>query len=140
MSKINGKLFRLFIGASGSETALPLEVTSNFGIENALLDASDKDSGGYASRVDGQRDWNISATVNYDPNQSEVMDLIDSIVDPATSTEKDILIGMNTTAGDIAWRGKALLESINFTEGNNELMTLDVTLQCNSPLTKVTKA
>lgn len=140
MAKIKGKLFRVYIGAAGAEAALPMEVTSNFGIENALIDASDKDSGGYASRIDGQRDYSISATCNYDPSESVQQDLIDSIIDPTASTEKDVLIGMNTTAGDIAWSGKMLLESVNFSEGNEELVTFDVTLQCNSPLTKVTKS
>ena len=139
MAKKNGKKFRIYI-VDGSNTAIPLETTTSFSIENAIIDASDKDSGGYAVGIDGQRSWSAETTVNYDFAQAEQLALLDSLIDPDTSTELDILIGEDSEIGDIAWSGSALIASGSFSGDNEALVTLDLSLTGNSPLVKVIKA
>lgn len=140
MAKINGKLFRIYIVDTGTQTAIPLESTSSFSIENAVIDASDKDSGGYLTQVDGQRSWSVDGTFNYDQTRTDLTELIDKIVDADNSTEIEVLVGQNATSGDLAWSGNALIGSVSFSEDNNALVTVDISLTGNSPLTKVTKA
>ena len=140
MARIKGDLFRAWAGPAGSGALIPFEVTSSFEITNELLDTSDKDDGGYASKLDGKRDYTLSITANYDPTNSEVQAIIDKMTDTTGTTEQDVLIGQNGEVGDIGWQGKMLISSISFSAGNGELVTVDISLSCNSPLAKVTKS
>jgi predicted secreted protein len=138
MAKDNGKKWRIYI-VDGSNTAIPLETTSSFGIENAIIDASDKDSGGWAVGIDGQRSWTAESTLNYDQTETGQLDLIDKLIDTDNSTEVDVAIGLDGVVGDISWTGSALIASGNFSADNEALITLDISLTGNSALTKVTK-
>jgi len=139
MAKKNGKKFRIYIVGTGN-VAIPLEKTTSFSIENAIIDASDKDSGGYATGIDGQRSWSAETTLNYDFAQTGQLALLDALIDPDVSTEQNVLIGEDNETGDIAWSGSALIASASFSGDNESLVTLDISLTGNSPLTKVTKA
>ena len=139
MAKKDGKKFRIYI-VDGGNTAIPLETTASFGIENAIIDASDKDSGGWQENIDGQRSWNAESSVNYDAAQTGQIDLLDKIIDTDNSTQVSVLIGEDSVAGDIAWSGTALLASTNVSGDNNALITMDVSLTGTGGLTKVTKA
>jgi hypothetical protein len=139
MAKTNGKKFRIYV-ADGSNVAIPLETTTSFSIENAIIDASDKDSGGSASAIDGQRSWSAETTVNYDPTETGQLDLLDKLIDTDNSTEVSVAIGMDNEVGDISWTGSALIASGSFSADNEALITLDISLTGNSPLTKVIKA
>ena len=139
MAKKNGKKFRIYIVDTGN-TAIPLETTTSFSIENAIIDASDKDSGGYLTGIDGQRSWSAETTVNYDFAQAGQLALLDALINPDVSTEQSVLIGEDNESGDIAWSGTALIASASFSGDNESLVTLDISLTGNSPLVKVVKA
>lgn len=140
MAKQDGKKFRIWIGAALSEVMIPLEVTSSLSIENAIIDASDKDSGGWLTGIDGQRSWNADTTLNYDSAEAGQLDLIDKLIDTTTSTEVEVLIGENNESGDISWRSKALIASANISGDNASLITMDISLTGNDALVKVVKA
>ena len=139
MAKENGKKWRIYIFDT-ENVAIPLETTSSFGIENAIIDASDKDSGGYATGVDGQRSWSADTTVNYDQTKTGQLDILDSIIDTTISTEVNVAIGLDNVIGDISWTGKALIASVNISGDNEALITMDISLTGNSALTKVIKS
>lgn len=137
---MNGKLFRVWLVDGATQEVIPSEVTNSFNIENALIDSSDKDSGGYGKNEDGQRTWSISITVNYEQTNTVVQDLVDKIIDADNPTDQDVLVGNNLATGDIGWSGSVKIASVGFSSENNGLVTADFELTGDSPLTKVTKS
>ena len=135
-----GRLFRIWICVPASDVLIPLDVTTSLSIENAIIDASDKDSGGWLTGIDGQRSWSADTTLNYDSSESGQLDLLDALIDADTSTEVQVLIGENNEIGVIAWTSKALIASANISGDNEALITMDVTLTGNAALVKAIKA
>lgn len=130
--------FRVYLDAGVS--LIPTEITNTLNINNNLIDASDKGSGGWADQLDGRRDWSTDFELNYDPADTVSVALIDKILDPTTATDVAVIVGKQTTAGDIGYSGTAKVGSISITGGDQELITMSGTLTGNGALVKVTKA
>lgn len=139
MAKINGKKWRIYV-VDGTNKVIPLGTTDSLEISNGIIDASDKDSGGWQENIDGQRSWTASSTANYDASQTEQIALLDTLINTTVSTAQDILIGEDATAGDIAFTGKALIESASVSADNEAIVTVDFSFTGTGALTKVTKA
>ena len=139
MAKINGKKWRIYV-VDGTNKVIPLGTTDSLEISNGIIDASDKDSGGWQENIDGQRSWTASSTANYDASQTEQIALLDTLINTTVSTAQDILIGEDATAGDIAFTGKALIESASVSADNEAIVTVDFSFTGTGALTKVTKS
>ena len=139
MAKINGKKWRIYV-VDGTNKVIPLGTTDSVEISNGIIAASDKDSGGWQENIDGQRSWTASSTANYDASQTEQIALLDTLINTTVSTAQDILIGEDATAGDIAFTGKALIESASVSADNEAIVTVDFSFTGTGALTKVTKS
>jgi len=131
MPKQLGDKFILWIFdvAGTVKTAIPTETSTDLDFGNALLDASDKGTGGVEDFIDGTRSWSASSELFYDKENAEVTGLITRILDPAQSTRRKIAIGEDTETGDILFTGEALLESISIPAPKGELMTMSVSFK-----------
>jgi len=139
MAKVNGRKWLVYEIITATATAIPLGTTASLNINNNVIDASDKDSGGWRQLIDGQRDWDVSMTANYDQEQAKQMGLIDAILNVTTSTERTIGIGLDDAVGDILFQGQALVASTPISGDNEALVTIDYDFQGTGELTKTTK-
>ena len=115
---------------------IPTEITNTLNINNSLIDSSDKGLGGWTGNLDGRRDWSTDFELNYDPEDLVSMDLIDRILDTTTSTEIDVVVGKQTLAGDIGYKGKARIGNISITGADQDIITMSGSLTGNGPLVK----
>lgn len=140
MAKENGRRWLVYEIITATATAIPLGTTAALNISNSVIDASDKDSGGWRELIDGQREWDASMTANYDQEQAKHLELIDAIIDTTTSTERTIGVGFDDNVGDILFQGQALVASTPITGDNESMVTVDYEFQGTGPLTKTIKA
>lgn len=139
MSKENGRRFLIY-KIDTPNVAIPLGTTASLSISNGVIDATDKDSGGWRELLDGLREWNASMTANYDQAQAEQLGLVDKIIDTTTTTQMAIGIGFDNNTGDIMFTGNALVAETTLTGDNDAVVTVDYTFEGTGALTKVTKA
>jgi len=130
--------FRVYLGVGNS--LIPTEISNTLNINNNLIDSSDKGSGSWNENLDGRRDWSTDFELNYDPTDVVAMDLIDKILDPTTSTDTPVLVGKNTSTGDIGYTGTAKVGNISLSGGDQDLIKMSGSLTGNGALIKATVA
>jgi len=135
--EIGEKGWRVYLDTGAD--LIPTEITNTLNINNNIIDASDKGSGGWGENLDGRRDWSTDFELNYDAADTVSVALIDKILDPDTSTSVSVIVGKQTTAGDVGYKGNALVGNISITGGDQEVITMSGTLTGSGPLVKETK-
>ena len=134
MSVINGKDLIVKIG----DDKIVCSTSATLNVNQATIEASCKDSGGWINAVAGSKDWTISADGLYDlhpgTNETSFDDLFDDLV---AGTAVEIIFGGADT-GDAIYTGAAYIVSTSLTGANDEIASFSAEFKGNGALTKST--
>jgi|TARA_R110000782_G_scaffold9465_1_gene30438 predicted secreted protein len=134
MAKINGTDFRFYVGT----TLVGNATEGSVSLERDLPDASDKDSGGWAENIQGQKSWSMSCTafLNFVPDGTDVnfVSLFSSIFGTSVITVKFSVATGVTQASANEYIGTANLSSLSLTAPLEDVMSFDLDATGTGPL------
>lgn len=116
---------------------IPTEISNTLNINNSIIDSSDKGLGGWAGNINGRRDWSADFELNYDPADAVSMALIDKILDTSDTEAIPVIVGKQTSAGDIAFSGSARIANVSITGSDQDIITMSGSLTGNGALIKI---
>jgi len=116
-------------------TAIGATTSHDLSFNQALRDATTKDSGAFEEVLPGLRWWSIAfdAMVAYD--ETEGYEQLRGLI--ANRTEVTLLFS-SLVSGDPQWSGKAFLENIDKTAGVEESVTMSGSFKGTGELTETT--
>jgi len=134
---INGTKF----GVYAAGTKIGYATSASISINHNLRDTSTKDSGGWRSQLEGQRDWEVSVEgmlIFVDGSGSAISDitaneLYSSYI--ATRTEFEVKFSTEVS-GDIKWSGNAFMTSLSMDTPNEDSSTWSGSFSGTGPLTQ----
>lgn len=117
---------------AGSPLAMLTNTTLN--INQELPDASNKDSGGYADHINGQRNWDISVdgVASFVATTGNIDVLASAITNRTNVTVKFA----PSTAGQVQFTGQASVSGLSITAPNEDTVTISGTITGKGALTK----
>lgn len=137
MALINGTDIIVKIGEVGSEVKIYCSTNCALNINQATISASCKDAEQWANAIEGAKSWDVSVDGLYDQDPTEgkgFVDLADLII--TGPNDISVIIGLDITAGDVSWSGKAILTNCTLTGPDNEFATWTASITGNGALVK----
>lgn len=129
MAQINGTT--IILDVDSNPIAMLTDTTLN--IAQDLPDASNKDSGGWAEHINGQRSWDISLDGHADMgDQKNVETLYDLI---ANRSQVTVEVKTSVT-GDVTFTGTASLADMSLGAPNEDVATVGGSLTGTAALSK----
>ncbi len=138
-NRTQGRFFVTHIGDFGAETLIELAKASEIQLDNDVQEVTDVGDNGWKGFEDGLRGWSAPGEINYDQTDTETASLIDNMIDPTKSTTKSVIIGQQTTTGDIAWQGSCKISNITISGPVGGMITMKFQMQGTGGLKKVVK-
>ena len=136
---INGTDIVVKFGAVGSEVEVFCSSSCTLNIATATVAAACKSGGNWANNVAGTNSWDVAIDGLYQiVTANGFVDIADLITEG--TNDVSILVGQDTTTGDVYWHGKAVLTSCSLTSPDGEIATWTATFVGNGVLTKVVTA
>lgn len=117
---------------AGSPLAMLTNTTLN--INQELPDASNKDSGGWANHINGQRNWDIS--VDGVASFVATTGNIDVLASAITGRTNVTVKFAPTTGGQVQFTGSASVSGLSITAPNEDTVTISGTITGKGALTK----
>jgi predicted secreted protein len=132
----NGTLLVVKVGG----VAVAHSTSCSLSVSVDLPDSTTKDSGGFASQIQGLRSWSVStdglAVIESAAAGVNVEDLYSSI-----SSRTDVTLTFSTfVSGDKIWTGTAQIESLDFTGDMESPATFSASFTGTGPLVMTTNA
>jgi predicted secreted protein len=135
---INGTKF----GVYAAGTKIGYATSASLSINHNLRDTSTKDSGGWRSQLEGQRDWEISTEgmVIFATSGGAIADLtVDELYTSYIATRTEFEIKFSTEeSGDYKWTGNAFMTSLSMDTPNEDSSTWSVSFSGTGALTQAT--
>jgi predicted secreted protein len=97
-----------------------------------LPDATCKDSGGYANHIKGLKDWQVSGSGLYDPDNSDFT--ADDIVDKILNGTSVVVAFTTNETGSIVYKGSADFQNLSISAPMEAASGFDFSLKGNGPL------
>jgi predicted secreted protein len=132
MGLVKGTDLRIFVGTK----KIANETTCSIDLSTSMIETSSKDSGSWATQIPGRKAWSISATIQVDYADGGANYTYDELLTAwLDQTELDVSFKTATVA-DTTLTGKAYVESKPVQAGDQEIATVEITLQGTGALTK----
>jgi len=135
---INGTKFGVYAGA----TKIGYATSASLSINHNLRDTSTKDSGGWRSQLEGQRDFEISVEgmVIFSTASGAIADLtVDELYSTYIATRAELTIKFSTeVSGDYKWSGQAFMTSLSMDTPNEDSSTFSASFSGTGALTQAT--
>jgi predicted secreted protein len=135
---INGTKFGVYAGA----TKIGYATSASLSINHNLRDTSTKDSGGWRSQLEGQRDFEISVEgmVIFATASGAIADLtVDELYNTYIETRTEFTIKFSTEiSGDYKWSGQAFMTSLSMDTPNEDSSTFSASFSGTGALTQAT--
>jgi len=130
MAKINGTLNAVL---SGSDKVLH-STSASLTVNVNLADTSTKDDGGWATHINGVRDWSISIDGLYDTTGDGVTpdDILAAII--ARTADTVISFTTNDPTNTSGWTGNGTYSDVTITGPSEEAITFSASITGNGPL------
>lgn len=129
MAQINGTT--IILDVDGNPVAMLTDTTLN--IAQDLPDASNKDSGGWAEHINGQRSWDVSLDGHADMRNKENVETLYDLI--ANRSQVDIEVKTEVT-GDVTFTGTASLADMSLGAPNEDVATVSGSLTGTGALSK----
>ena len=130
MAKFNGSVNAVLSGANKvlHSTSATLNVNVN------LADTSTKDDAGWATSIQGRRDWTITIDGMYDTAGAGLTpdEILTAIITRAADTV--IKFTTNDPTNTVGWTGNGTFTDVSLTGPAEESMTYSCTITGNGPL------
>lgn len=130
MGYVKGDKVRFYSG--GIELSLEMEVSLNLDMDT--IETSDKDSGGWKTFEDGDKEWDASGTANLDWSATENVSQTFSDFTVGDAIEVDVGSADDTKF----YAGSALITNWNLTGPRNGLATFSFAVKGTGPITEGT--
>jgi len=131
MAKLNGTLFSILSGAD--KLLHSTSCTLNVNVD--LIDTSNKDDAGWATHIDGARDWSIDFDGLYDTAGSGVT--ANEIIAAIIGRTADTVIKFTWDDGTTGWTGNGTYGPCSITAGNEAAATFSGTIKGNGALAAI---
>jgi len=130
MAKINGSLNAVLSGADKALHTTSATLTVNVD----LPDTSTKDDAGWATHINGSRDWSITFSGMYDTTGAGLTpdEILAAII--ARSADTTIKFTTNTPTDTVGWTGEGTFNDVSFTGDAEQPMTYTASIKGNGPL------
>lgn len=130
MAAVPGYEKDLQIKVSGSYVSAPAN-TATLTANGEILDATVFGATGYRTRINGLRDWSVTATLVYDATDTTVAQIVTAWTTGVTVDMQYLHDGTN------GFQGLGVVESLSFQGGVGDLETMNISLQAAGALTAV---
>lgn len=133
---INGTKFGVYAGS----TKIGFATSASLSINHNLRDTSTKDSGGWRSQLEGQRDFEVSVEgmVIFATASGAIADLtVDELYTTYIATRTEFTIKFSTEiTGDYKWSGQAFMTSLSMDAPNEDSSTFSASFSGTGALTQ----
>lgn len=132
MAKINGTLIYLALGAD----KILHKNTATLTVNVNLPDASTADDGGWATHINGQRDWSVAVDGKYDTAGSGLTpnEILTNII--ARTADAALKFATDGT-GSVGWTGNATFQNFSITGAHEDVVSWTATLKGNGALAAI---
>ena len=137
----NGTDIALYRYVAGTAVKVANLTSNSFSRSTAMRDSSNKDTGGYETSLPGRKSWTVSADGFFSEDNngvdSEIFGFNDLEDDWRNDRELLIMYG-SQVSGDIFYKGKVYIESLENTDPDMENSTFSITLRGTGSLSRFT--
>lgn len=134
MSKFNGSLIKILVGASAIEDLEECTLT----IDGETIDVTTKDSNGWTERLHGVKSWSMAGSGILDWAATEGADEIyDDLVNGTTATFK---FGGSAVSGHSEISGTGLYTNLEISAPKEDKVSFSFSIEGSGALTKATIA
>jgi predicted secreted protein len=131
MAKINGTLFSILSGAD----KLLHSTSCTLNVNQDLPDTSNKDDDGWATHINGARDWSIDFDGMYDTAGAGVT--ANEIIAAIVGRTADTVIKFTPDAGTSGWKGNGTFVNLSVTAGLEAATTFSGSIKGNGALDEI---
>jgi predicted secreted protein len=134
MALVKGTDLRIFVGTK----TIANETTCSIDLSTSMIETSSKDSGAWMTQIPGRKSWSLTSTIQLDYADGTSQYTYDELL-TAWIDQTELTVSFKTAAAnDTTLTGKAYVASKPVTGGDQEIATVEVTLQGTGVLTKGT--
>ena len=131
-----GKFNATLLGLYKDGTLITYATNYTINIDNESFDVTNKDSGGWAERLMGVRNWSITGDAFLAFDAPMTMDDLFSEMNARTSFN----VRFSTeVSGDIYWHGTAFITSLSINAPQEDAASYSFTIEGTSALTQTTR-
>jgi predicted secreted protein len=132
MALVKGTDLRIFVGTK----KIANETTCSIDLSTSMIETSSKDSGAWATQIPGRKSWSITSTIQVDYVDGGANYTYDELL-TAWLDQTALTVSFKTaTVADTTLTGTAYVASKPVQAGDQEIATVEVTLQGTGALTK----
>jgi predicted secreted protein len=131
MAKLNGTLFSILSGAD----KLLHSTSCTLNVNQDLPDTSNKDDAGWATHINGARDWSIDFDGMYDTAGSGLT--ANEIIAAIVGRTADTVIKFTPDAGTSGWYGNGTFVNLSVTAGLESATTFSGSIKGNGALAAI---
>jgi predicted secreted protein len=132
MALVNGTDLRIFVGTK----KIANETTCSIDLSTSMIETSSKDSGAWMTQIPGRKSWSLSSTIQLDYADPTTTYTYDELL-TAWLDQTELTVSFRTAAvNDTMLTGKAYVASKPVQGGDQEIATVEITLQGTGALTK----
>ena len=127
---MNGSLVGVYVNGSVKVANC---VTSEFSVNMAVRDTTNKDNSGWKTGLGGVKSWSGSCSGMFDQSANYTFDQLFALIDARTAVT---LYFSSTVTGDKKYAGSALITSLKKTFPSEENVTFDMSFEGTGALTE----
>lgn len=125
MALVKGTDLRIFVGTK----TIANETTCSIDLTTSMIETSSKDSGAWMTQIPGRKSWSLTSTIQLDFADGTAQYTYDELLN-AWLDQTELTVAFKTAAvTDTILTGKAFVASKPVTGGDQEIATVEVTLQ-----------
>lgn len=134
MALVKGTDLRIFVGTK----TIANETSCSIDLSTSMIETSSKDSGAWMTQIPGRKSWSITSTIQLDYADGTAQYTYDELL-TAWLNQSVLTVSFKTaTATDTTLTGQAYVASKPVQGGDQEIATVEVTLQGTGELAKGT--
>ena len=125
MALIKGTDLRIFVNTK----TIAYETTCSIDLSTSMIETSSKDSGAWMTQIPGRKSWSLTSTIQLDYADGSAQYTYDELL-TAWLDQTELTVAFKTSVStDTILTGKAFVASKPVTGGDQEIATVEVTLQ-----------
>lgn len=134
MGLVKGTDLRIFVGTK----TIANETTCSIDLSTSMIETSSKDSGAWMTQIPGRKSWSITSTIQLDYADGTSQYTYDELL-TAWLGQTVLTVSFKTAASsDTTLTGQAYVASKPVQGGDQEIATVEITLQGTGELAKGT--
>jgi predicted secreted protein len=134
MALVKGTDLRIFVGTK----TIANETTCSIDLSTSMIETSSKDSGAWMTQIPGRKSWSITSTIQLDYADGTSQYTYDELL-TAWLGQTVLTVSFKTAAAsDTTLTGQAYIASKPVQGGDQEIATVEITLQGTGELAKGT--